>query len=459
MLAKFDSRLYLCDVSKQRPSNIAPRKNAGSLQNPGNGFNAAYWRRRLFKNTFTRNGQRQALKAWSVKIQHQGRRRTYSLTATNRDTAAREAWRIYRKLVSVDHDAVPRDRTRPDAAAVSVPHNKPRETLTVRDAADWKPRLLHRAYLEFPDGKATSEFSVRVEHAGTSQYFRLGTSNETRGAALAARIHRTVIRQGWQAANEQFRRELTLAVRWSDDPVAWTYTTIHTPGPGLRAQPSAAEVNLHPRLNLALIEADTGIRQALADCVQGQLGFCHVTPVATLSQALQTLDHQPIHIILANHSLAKIQGALSLDRLKLVTDCRVALYYSVYEDSDQLFTSVPGGVTGYLLKRTPPSQILEPVVEALGKMDFTSADLAVSVQQYFRRVLLASPGDVRAPDMAQLTHREHEVLALLSKGYLDKEIAESLHISIWTVHGHVKNIFEKLNVHSRTGAVAKFLKK
>jgi len=61
--------------------------------------------------------------------------------------------------------------------------------------------------------------------------------------------------------------------------------------------------------------------------------------------------------------------------------------------------------------------------------------------------------------MAKLTHREHEVLALLSKGYVDKEIADSLRISIWTVHGHVKNIFEKLGVHTRTEAVIKFLQK
>lgn len=446
-------------MSKQRPSKIAPRKPAGPLQNPLNGFKAAYWRRRLFKNSFTRDGQRKVLKGWSVKIQHQGRRRTFSLAAASREAAAREAWQIYRTLVAPVQAEVAAEVVGTDSRSAGDPPQKPLEPFIAKDAGGWKPRLLHRAYLESPDGTATAEFSVRVEHAGTSQYFRLGTGNEARAAALAARIHRTVIRQGWEAANERFRRELTVAVRWADDPVAWTYTTIHTQGSELRAQPPAAAANRNPQLNIMLIESDAGIRHTLADCIHRQLGFCGVATFASLSRALQAVDHPPIHLILANHILANPRGTVWLDELTRVTHCGVGLFYSVYEDSDQLFASVPGGVAGYLLKRTAPSQILEPVVDALEKGNLTSADLAVAVQQYFRRVLPLSPSSGRTHDLSQLTHREHEVLALLSNGYLDKEIAESLRISIWTVHGHVKKIFEKLNVHSRTGAVAKFLKK
>jgi DNA-binding CsgD family transcriptional regulator len=69
------------------------------------------------------------------------------------------------------------------------------------------------------------------------------------------------------------------------------------------------------------------------------------------------------------------------------------------------------------------------------------------------------PAGPSALELARLTPREHEILALLSKGALAKEIADALGISIWTVHGHIKSIFEKLGVHSRTEAVVKFLQK
>jgi DNA-binding NarL/FixJ family response regulator len=459
LLAKIRLRLYLFHVSKQRPSKIAPRKPAGPFQNPLNGFKAAYWRRRLFKNSFTRDGQRKALKGWSVKIQYQGRRRTFTLTAANREAAAREAWRIYRKIVSVDRQAVTNRRAGTSAGSASLPPTNPLEPSVAKDAGYWKLRLLHRDYLKSSDAHGTAEFSVRVEHAGTSHYFRLGTSSEAQAAAVAAKIHRTVISQGWEAANERFRRELTVAIRWADDPVAWTYTTIHTQRPAFRAQPLAASDTRSPQLNVALIESDSGIRDALADCIHRQDGFFCIAAFASLTQALQGIDHKPIHLALANHCLADTQGTVWLEKLKAITPYGAGLFYSVYEDSDRLFASVPGGVAGYLLKRTPPSKILEPVVDTLETGNFSSRALAISVQQYFRRVLLPSPSSGRTHDLSQLTHREHEVLALLSKGYLDKEIADFLRISIWTVHGHVKNIFEKLNVHSRTGAVVKFLQK
>ncbi len=459
LLAPFHLRLYLFLVSKQRPSKSTSRRPVVSSKPSLTGFQAVYWRRRLFKNTFTRAGQRTALSGWSVKIQHQGRRRTFSLTAANRATAAREAWQIYRKIVAPGRGAIARLRTGINSELASLPPKTPRELRVVKDAAYWQPRLLHRKYLELTHADATEEFSVRVEHAGTSYYFRLGTSNAERAAAQAASIHRMVTRQGWEAANERFRRELTVAFRWADNPVAWTYTTIHTHAPALHEPPVAAFASQTQPLNVAVVESDAGIRHTLAGSINGQAGFCCGTTFANVTEAIQGIRRRPIQLVLANHSLADKPGTEGLDTLKSVAPGVASLRYSVYEDSDQLFASVPGGVAGYLLKRTPPNKILEPVADTLGKGKLPGAEMAVCVQQYFRRVLPPLPDSGGIQAMSQLTHREHEVLALLSKGYLDKEIADALRISIWTVHGHVKNIFEKLNVHSRTGAVVMFLQK
>ncbi len=85
--------------------------------------------------------------------------------------------------------------------------------------------------------------------------------------------------------------------------------------------------------------------------------------------------------------------------------------------------------------------------------------IAARVREYFQHLVATLPSGPSALDVARLTPREQEILALLAKGDLAKEIAESLGISIWTVHGHVKSIFEKLNVHTRTEAVVKFLQK
>ncbi len=135
------------------------------------------------------------------------------------------------------------------------------------------------------------------------------------------------------------------------------------------------------------------------------------------------------------------------------------LLYSVDEDSEELFRSTPGGASTYLLQRSAPTRFLEPVVELLNRGTVSSAEMATGVWQYFRESMALLPIGNSPRPLTNLTQREHEVLALLSRGHSDKEIADRLGISIYTVHEHVRNIFEKLGVHNRTEAVVKFLQK
>jgi DNA-binding NarL/FixJ family response regulator len=133
--------------------------------------------------------------------------------------------------------------------------------------------------------------------------------------------------------------------------------------------------------------------------------------------------------------------------------------YSVYEDSEQLFKATPGGASGYLLKRTAPGQLLAPLSLIPQASAMRSEQIARSVRRYFQNLIESWPAEASSPDLARLTHREQQVLNLMAKGHVDKEIADALGISVWTVHGHVKNIFEKFGVHSRTEAVVKYLHK
>lgn len=416
-----------------------------------------YWRQRLFKNTFTYKGKRVEVNGWSVKIQLFGKRKTFSLNSSDRAKAAAEACHIYQTIMTQGWDAVAQGRTRIGLQQFGASGATISNSSTESDAEDWKRRLIHRRYPEKPGPDTDREFSVRIEHARTSHYFPLGTINETEAATQAMQIYQTVASQGWMVANQKFSRELTLAMRWLDDPLAWTYTTIHTWKNG---DPLSLPGGTNPgstKLAVAVIEPDAGIRFALAACVNSQSGFRCDTTFASATEALHEITRRPVNFVLANYSLPDHSGAACIEHLQRVKPNFTGLLYSVFEDSDQLFKSTPGGAAGYMLKRTPSFRIFEPIADSLGPL--TREQIASRIREYFQRLVAALPSGASAVDMAKLTPREHQILALLSKGDLAKEIADTLGISIWTVHGHVKNIFEKLNVHTRTEAVVKFLQK
>ena len=126
---------------------------------------------------------------------------------------------------------------------------------------------------------------------------------------------------------------------------------------------------------------------------------------------------------------------------------------TVYEDAEKIFSALAAGASGYLLKRTTEAELLAAIADLKeGGSPMTSA-IARKVVQSFRK-----PKPHRPPDAAaQLSPREKEVLELLARGYLYKEIAEQLKISVPTVNAHIRNMYEKLHVHSRGQAVARYL--
>jgi DNA-binding NarL/FixJ family response regulator len=322
---------------------------------------------------------------------------------------------------------------------------------------NWKDRLILRRYRFPASGESEQDLAVRIDHAGTGYFFPLGTPDLETAADRAARIYQTAAKKGWNSVFKLFPRELIVSFEWCANPVLWTYTTIHTlVGKGMG--PAADAVPTNPnRQRVLVVELDAGIRRALCWSIDQQAGFGSI-PCDSAESFTQALALHKPRMVLLNRNLSGRIGHKSAGTIAPIQPGVPALTYSVHIDGDQMFVSTPGGAGGYLVKRIRPDRLLEPIVNVVSRSELMTDDLLLRVKYYFQELLqLPSSHDNSA--LARLTLREREVLALLSKGCVDKEIAQAMGISIWTVHGHVKRIFAQLNVRTRTEAVIQYLEK
>ena len=290
-----------------------------------------------------------------------------------------------------------------------------------------------------------------------ARIFPLGTADLTEASKMACRTYCTIVKEGWEAAGKLFPRELIVAFEWSANPIMWTYTTVHTLVGRLgdvETAPAPARTGLPKVL---IVETDAGLRHALAWCINRQPGFSAVTCASPETFASAFAAHKP-GLVLLNRSLAERMGIEFSGGLTVLASGALALAYSVSVDGDHMFVSTPGGAEGYMLKRVNPTNVLEPLVPAGTVPGSTSEDHLAPVKLFFKGLLRPRSGQ-HTDALAKLTPRENEVLLLLSKGGVDKEIATAMGISVWTVHGHIKKIFERLGVRTRTEAVVRYLEK
>lgn len=415
----------------------------------------AYWQSRLFRNSYTRRGRTVHVRNWSVKIQHAGTRRTLSLAAPDRAAAAAEALVLFRIIRTRGWDVALRDHS--FAAQSEAP--APEDAAATEPFLVRKPRLLSRPYGTTPLPNGDHELSAQIEHAGRSHYFPLSTADATEAARRARRIQQIVLKEGLAAAGQRFPRELTVGLHWASNPVSWTYFTVHTRVPGGTNPVASVSSGRSPTLPIVLVEPDDGLRRALAGCLNLQAGLHCRADFGNTADALLWLARNRAALVLVQRELGELSGGDFLDRVRHVAPQLPGLLYSVHEDSEQLFKSTPGGAMGYLLKRSPANLPLEPLAGWPAGRWPTADEIAERARACFQRLGGPPPPATPNLELTRLTARELETLGLLSKGLLDKEVAHVLGISVWTVHGHVKRIFEKLGVHSRTEAVVKYLQK
>lgn len=210
-------------------------------------------------------------------------------------------------------------------------------------------------------------------------------------------------------------------------------------------------------IQVALVEDDPNLRANLATMLNSSEGFQCQATYPDGAAALRGIPANRPDVVLMDINLPGMLGTDCVRELKGLTPNLPVLMLTVYEDSEQIFKSLMSGATGYLLKRTPRDKLLEAIREVNAGGAPMSRQIARRVVQFFQRVQ-ELPKDHQEPSVVvDLTDREKEVLAALAKGYAYKEIAHQLKISFETVRTHLRTIYEKLHVHSRTEAVLKYL--
>jgi DNA-binding NarL/FixJ family response regulator len=205
-------------------------------------------------------------------------------------------------------------------------------------------------------------------------------------------------------------------------------------------------------IKVAIVDDDEGIRTSLAALIRRAPSLRLAGDYPDAETALKEIPRRPPDVVLMDISLPGIKGVECVRQLKATVPAVQFLMLTVYEDSDSLFNSLKAGASGYLLKRTASSRLLEAIRDVYGGGSPMTPQLARRVVQFF-----AKPQEGESP-VSRLTPGEREFLDQLANGYAYKEIADRMTISIDTVRSYVRTVYEKLHVHSRTEAVVKYLR-
>ena len=206
-----------------------------------------------------------------------------------------------------------------------------------------------------------------------------------------------------------------------------------------------------PSVKVALVEDKPEVRDNWSRLINSFDGFSCVRVCGSAEDALRVIPSAHPDVVLMDIFLPRMSGIECTSRLKeLMPKLRIIILTAV-EDDELVFMALQAGADGYLLKRTKPEDLRAALVDVLGGGAPMTSEIARRVVESFRRA--PKP---RTPGV-QLSAREEEVLILLSKGYSNKEIAEQLSLSVETIGSHLKHIYEKLHVRSRTEAVARYI--
>jgi len=204
-------------------------------------------------------------------------------------------------------------------------------------------------------------------------------------------------------------------------------------------------------IKVSIVEDDAKAREILVDWINRAEGFRCVSNHGSGEDALEKIPAHKPHAILMDINLPGMNGPECVRRLKPLLPEAQFVMLTVYEDSDHIFQALQSGASGYLLKQTQRAELIAALRSVNSGGSPMTANIARKVVQTFQ---LQSP--LMSPDDAALSPREREVLELLARGYLYKEIADSLTISLPTVNTYIRRIYEKLHVRSRAQAIAKF---
>jgi RNA polymerase sigma factor (sigma-70 family) len=204
---------------------------------------------------------------------------------------------------------------------------------------------------------------------------------------------------------------------------------------------------------ISIVEDNDQLRSTLARVLNRAEDFQCLSQFANAEDALKRLPQEKPNVVLMDINLPGMNGVECVRQLKPLCPTTQVIMLTVYEDTENIFNALAAGAPGDMLKRTPRAELIEAIRDVLKGGSPMTTHIARKVVQSFQR----SAASAQATE--ELSPRETEVLDCLAKGFLYKEIAEKLGISYETVHTYIRRIYEKLQVRTRTEAVAKFLRR
>lgn len=206
-------------------------------------------------------------------------------------------------------------------------------------------------------------------------------------------------------------------------------------------------------IKVTLVEDNDKIRNGLAMLINGSDGYACVSTYSNGEDALKTIPIDRPDVVLMDINLPGISGIECVEKLKEKLPDLQIMMITVYEEDEQIFKSLLAGASGYILKRTPPAELLEAIKELHEGGSPMSVQIARKVVDAFRKIGKSSK------ETENLSEREMEILSSVAKGFQDREIAEKYFLSVKTVRTHLRNIYKKLHVRSRTEAALVYLRK
>jgi len=206
-------------------------------------------------------------------------------------------------------------------------------------------------------------------------------------------------------------------------------------------------------IQVIITEDNHTIREGLALLINAADGLECAAAYENCEDMLADLPGQKPDIFLQDIGLPGMSGIEGVKKILKQLPDAVILMLTVFEDEENVFEALKAGASGYLLKKTPPDQLLEAIKDAFQGGSPMSSNIARKVVSFFKQ-----PPAVKTKNSCGISEREKEILASLADGNSYKIIADKLFISIDTVRTHIRNIYRKLHVHNQSEAVAKAIK-